>query len=349
MLEPAGKFMMQVSYVDLLKRTLIIVSVALVPVLVWYLFNVVLITFGAIIFAMLLWLGAEPFIRWLSIREGVALVLSGLIILLIVVTVGVLLGTRVVGQMLDVIQRAGSATSQLQDYLASSDLGKFVLDHFSTGGFSLTGTLTSVLKVSSSLIEGVVIALISGIYIAAQPRIYRDGFVQLFPPRAHRLVVERLNAITDALRLWLIGQLIQMVLIGVLATAAVWIIGVPSPVALGLIAGFGEFVPYIGPIIAAIPAILVALTNSWQTALWTLIAYLAINQIEGHLIIPLIQRHLVFIPPAVILLGIVAVTSLFGAAAAVFAAPIAVVAFIAVKLLYVRDTLHEPTEIPGES
>ena len=91
------------------------------------------------------------------------------------------------------------------------------------------------------------------------------------------------------------------------------------------------------------------LTKSWQTSLWTVMAYIAINQIEGHLMIPLIQRHLVFIPPAVILLGIVAITSLYGLAAAVFAAPIAVVIFISVKILYVRDALHEPTQIPGES
>jgi predicted PurR-regulated permease PerM len=279
---------MQGSYTDLLKRTLIVVGVALVPVLVWYLFEVILIAFGAIIFAMLLWLGAEPFMRWLSMREGLALVLSGLVILLIVATVGVLLGTRVVGQLQDVIQRAGSAISELQAILASSELGKFVLDHVGGGGVSLTDTFANVLRVSSNLIESIVIAMISGIYIAAQPRIYRDGFVQLFPPRTHPLVLERLHAITDALRLWLIGQLIQMVLIGALATAAVWIIGVPSPGALGLIAGFGEFVPYIGPIVAAIPAILVALTKSWHTALWTVMAYIAINQIEGHLVIPLI-------------------------------------------------------------
>ena len=169
------------------------------------------------------------------------------------------------------------------------------------------------------------------------------------PPRTHPLVIKRLGAITNALRLWLIGQLIQMVLIGAIATLFVWIIGVPSPAARGLIAGLGEFVPYIGPIVAAVPAILVVLTKSWQTALWTVTAYIAINQIEGHLMIPLIQRHLVFIPPAVILLGIVAITSLYGLAAAVFAAPIAVVIFISVKILYVRDALHEPTQIPGES
>lgn len=339
---------MQGSYADLFKRTLIVVGVLLLPILIWYLFDVILIAFAAAIFAMLLWLGAEPFMRWLALREGIALTLSGLIILVVIGTAGLLLGTRVVTELQDVLQRAGSGAAGLQASIQASDLGKLALSHISGPSTSLADTLANVLKVSSTLMEGAIISLISGIYIAAQPRLYRDGLVQLFPPEAHGYILERIRAMTEALRLWLVGQLIQMVLIGALATVALWLIGIPSLGALGLIAGLGEFVPYIGPIIAAIPAILVAITKSWDAALWTVAAYIAINQIEGHLIVPLIQRRLVFIPPAVILIGIVAITSLFGAAAALFAAPISVVAFIAVKMFYVRDTLGEVTRIPGE-
>ena len=75
---------------------------------------------------------------------------------------------------------------------------------------------------------------------------------------------------------------------------------------------------------------------------------MAINQVEGNLVIPLIQRHFVFIPPAVILLGLVAFTGLFGAAAVVFATPMSVVVFVAVKMLYVRDVLGEATDVPGD-
>jgi predicted PurR-regulated permease PerM len=136
-----------------------------------------------------------------------------------------------------------------------------------------------------------------------------------------------------------------MVLIGALSTLAVWIVGVPSPFALGLIAGVGEFIPYLGPFLAAIPALLVAITVSPQTALWTALAYLIIHQIEGNVVAPLIQRRMVSIPPAVMLLGIVAITYLFGMVAIVFAAPIVVVVFASVTLLYVRDTLGEKTAL----
>jgi predicted PurR-regulated permease PerM len=156
-----------------------------------------------------------------------------------------------------------------------------------------------------------------------------------------------LNQRRDELPLDLMDEKVgkQRILIGALSTLAVWLIGVPSALALGIIAAIGEFIPYLGPLLAAIPAILVALTKSPEAALWTLLAYLLIHQIEGQLVSPLIQRHMVAIPPAVMLLGIVAITYLFGLVAIIFAAPIAVAIFAAVNLIYVRDTLGEKTTL----
>ncbi|MGA7383831.1 MAG: AI-2E family transporter [Methylocella sp.] len=191
--------------------------------------------------------------------------------------------------------------------------------------------------------------VISAIYLAAQPDLYRQGLIMLFPPRLHAEAAKKIDHIGNTLRLWLIGQLIQMVLIGVLSGLAAWIIGLPSAIALGLIAFAAEFVPYLGPIIAAVPAVLVAATINTTALLWTIAAYVIIHQIEGNLFTPLIQRHLVLVPPAVMLLGIVAISLMFGPAAVILAAPIVVVVFVAVKVLYVRDTLGEDTEIPGES
>ena len=212
----------------------------------------------------------------------------------------------------------------------------------------MTGIVSGFLKMSTSFLEALVIMVISAAYLAAQPGHYRNGLIWLFPPRAHRRAAEIIDGVGEALRLWLLGQLIEMILIGTLSAVAVWIIGVPSPFALGLIAGVGEFIPYLGPLLAAIPAILVAITKSPEATLWTAIAYLVIHQIEGNLVAPLIQRRMVLIPPAVMLLGIVSITYLFGAVAIIFAAPIVVVIFAAVSLLYVRDTLGEKTALTSK-
>jgi predicted PurR-regulated permease PerM len=335
----------QMGYVEFLKRTLTVVAVALIPILVWYLFGVVLMVFGAVILAMLLRLGAQPFMRWLAAPEWLALVLSGLLILLIIGGTGYLFGTQIAEQFQDVLHRVTAASGDLQKTLQGTPFGKFVLDHVSGSNFSVTEILSGFLKVSSTFLEAVIIMVISGIYLAAQPQLYRRGLIWLFPPKNHAHAARFVDGVGEALRLWLLGQLLQMLVIGVLSTVAVWIIGVPSPLALGLIAAIGEFIPYVGPILAAIPAVLVAITTSPQAALWTVLAYLIIHQIEGQLVAPLIQRHMVYIPPAVMLLGIATISYLFGMAAIIFAAPIAVVVFAAVNLLYVRDTLGEKTAL----
>jgi predicted PurR-regulated permease PerM len=337
--------MQQMGHVEVLKRTLIVVAVALIPVLIWYLFGVVLMAFGAVILAMLLRLGANPFMRWLSLPEPLALVISGLLILVVIGGTGYLFGRQIADEFQDVVQRATSASAGIQTTLNGSEFGRFVLSHISGSDVSVTEILSGFLKISSSLLEAVIIMVITGIYLAAQPRNYRDGLIWLFPPRAHGRAAEIIDGTGEALRLWLVGQLIEMILIGALSTLAVWIIGVPSPLALGLIAGVGEFIPYLGPILAAIPAILVAITKSPESTLWTALAYLVIHQLEGNVVAPLIQRRMVTIPPAVMLLGIVAITYLFGMVAIVFAAPIVVVIFAAVSLLYVRDTLGEKTAL----
>ncbi len=332
-------------YAETLKLALLVVAVALIPILIWYLFDLILIIFGSIILAMLLRLGAQPFMRWLSIPEPLALLVSGLLVLFVIGGTGYLFGTRISAEFQDVLQRATSASAEIQSSLRGSDFGNFLLQHFSGDSISVTGVLSGVLRVSTSFLEALIIMIISGIYLAAQPRLYRKGLIWLFPPAKHVRAAQIIDGVGEALRLWLLGQLIQMVLIGALVMFAVWLIGVPSSLALGLIAGIGEFIPYLGPILAAIPAILVALTKSPELTLWTLVAYLIIHQIEGQILAPLIQHRMVSIPPAVMLLGIAGLTYLFGSVAIIFAAPIAVVIFTAVNLLYVRDTLHEKTEL----
>ncbi len=333
------------SHVELLKRTLIVIAAASIPVLIWYLFGVILMALGAIIFAMLLRLGARPLMRWLSLPEPVALVLSTVCVIVALAGAPLLFGTHFSGQFLDVVQRATAASADIEAELSRFPPGNFILNHITPAQFSITGVLSGVLSVSTSLIEGAIIMLISGIYLAVQPGLYRRGVIWLFPPSQHARAGEIVDGIGEALRLWLMGQLAEMVLIGALSTFAVWLIGVPSSLALGIIAAIGEFVPYVGPLLSAIPAILVALTKSPEAALWTLLAYLAIHQIEGQLVSPLIQRHMVAIPPAVMLLGITAITYLFGLIALIFAAPIAVIIFAAVNLIYVRDTLGEKTAL----
>jgi predicted PurR-regulated permease PerM len=309
---------------------------------------VVLILVGAALVAVLIQVVSEPF-RWLRLPHGLALFLSGALILCVLGGVGYLFGTATAAQFQEVVTRVQEAQSSLWRSLQSSELGRVLLSRVRGAELPLTEIFGRLFSVSANFLISVVVMVFGGVYLAAQPDVYRTGLGKLFPREWRAEVEETVDAVVRALRLWLFGQMIEMVIIGVMSGVAVWLIGLPSALALGVIAGVAEFVPYLGPIVAAAPAILVAVTLSPTAALWTLVAYLAIHQAEGQLIMPLIQRRMVFVPPAVMLLSIVAVGYSLGVTGAIFAAPITVIVFVMVNKLYVRDALGEEAALPGEA
>jgi predicted PurR-regulated permease PerM len=241
-----------------------------------------------------------------------------------------------------------AAQHDIRVELGNSPLRSLVLSHLGSKRIPMTQIVARIFSISTNLLAGVVVSVIAGIYFAAHPTMYLNGFLTLFPPSRRLEMEAAAKDVGNALCLWLEGQFMSMLLVGLLSAAATWAIGLPSPLALGLIAGITEFIPYVGPVIAAIPAVLVATTRGTDQLLWTLAAYLAIHTAEGNFIAPLIQRQMVYIPPAVMILGIAAIGFIFGPAAVIFAAPMTVVLFVLIKKLYVRDFLHEQTAIPGE-
>jgi predicted PurR-regulated permease PerM len=338
----------KMTVLDFSKRAAILIGMVLAPILVWRLFDVVLVTVGAILIGTLLDLGARVFQR-LFLPRPLALIVSGLLIVAIFGGAGYLFGKGIASEMQDLLQRLEEARQSITEALEQSPVGKLMITHIRNANVPVAELLAGFFRVSATFLLAILITIFAGVYLAAQPTLYRDGVSKLFPLNLRNQANETIDHLADGIRLWLLGQLLDMLIIGLLSGVAVWLIGLPSPVALGVIAGVSEFVPYLGPIIAAIPAILVAVTLSPAAMLWTAIAYLIIHQAEGHLVMPLIQRKMVYIPPAVMLLSIAAISSLFGLAGTIFAAPITVVLFVLIKKLYVRDSLGEPTKLPGEA
>jgi predicted PurR-regulated permease PerM len=311
-------------------------------------FEVFVLAFSAVLVAVLLTLLARPFKKRLNLQHWAALTLAGLLLVCVIGAAGYLFGTRLAFDIQNVFARMEAAQQDIRTELGSSPLGSLILSHMGSNVIPVTQIVTSIFSISTSVIAGVVVSVITGIYFAAHPSMYLNGFLTLFPPDRRPEAEETSKAVGNALCLWLEGQFLSMILVGLLSAAATWTIGLPSFMALGLIAALTEFIPYVGPVIAAVPAVLVAATQGTDQILWTLAAYLAIHTLEGNFIAPLIQRQMVYIPPAVMILGIAAIGFIFGPVAVIFAAPMTVVLFVLVKKLYVRDFLHEQTVIPGE-
>jgi len=151
----------------------------------------------------------------------------------------------------------------------------------------------------------------------------------------------------EALHAWLLGQFAAMVMVGTITGAGLALIGVPSWLALGLLAGVLEFVPILGPIAAAVPGLLMALSQGWDSFLLTAALYVLVQQLEGNLIIPLVLRRAVSLPPVLTIFAVVAFGTLFGWMGILLAAPLTVLAFTLVMKLWVRDTLEEEVPLPG--
>jgi predicted PurR-regulated permease PerM len=139
-----------------------------------------------------------------------------------------------------------------------------------------------------------------------------------------------------------------MVMVGALTALGLWIAGVQSPIVLGLLAGLANFVPYAGSIAAAVLTLTIAAAQGWETLVWASAAMLIVQQIESNVISPMVIGRAVHILPATGLFALVAMAMLFGPLGVLFGFPLAIVADVAIRRLYVRDLLGKPVKIHGE-
>ena len=201
---------------------------------------------------------------------------------------------------------------------------------------SLVGGAIPVINSALGALAGLLVVIAVGVYTAARPGVYRQGFERLIPPGHRDRVTRTLDAATRSLRQWMVGTVINMVLVGLLTWTGLRLLDIPAAVALAVIASLFEFVPIVGPILASIPAIAVALTVSPITALWVALLYVVIQQVEGNVITPLVMRGMVHLPPALTVLFQSFMAVVFGFLGLFLAVPLLAVVIVAVDHLYVE-------------
>jgi predicted PurR-regulated permease PerM len=192
---------------------------------------------------------------------------------------------------------------------------------------------------------GLVLIIFLAIYIGAEPRLYHDGMMHLFPHRARNKAGEVLTEVATVLRKWLTTQLIAMAVIGTVTTVAMLVLRVKAAFALGFIAGLLEFVPTVGPLLAAIPAIAMGFVDGPEKALAVVAAYWGIQFLENNLLIPWLMRGGMDLPPALTLVAQALMTLIFGFLGLMVAVPLAAAALVPVKLLWVRDTIGDDIDV----
>lgn len=349
------------------RRVLTVAGVGLLTVAFWWAFlrayDVFFLFALAILLGVLLRTMADALDRRTRLGPRWSLGLVVVALLAALATTATLVGEAVVGQADRLADDLPRAVDRARGYLAGREWGRQVLEHVPTAGGVLGDNHQAVaasagrfFATTLGVVGNVVVVGFLGLYLAVDPRLYTDGLLRLLPPshrdRGRQVVV----AIGSQLRWWLIGRLAAMAAVGLMVGTGLWVIGVPEFLVLALLAAALDLVPYLGPIVAAVPAVMLGLLDGPVTAGWVAGLYFLVQSVEGYVLTPLIQQNTVDLPPALTIAVIVLAGALFGVTAILVVTPLTVAVLVAVKLLYIQDQLGEraaeagpPAPEPGGS
>jgi len=331
----------------------IAVAVVVVLVLLWYAIDVVLLAFVGVLLAILLRAPADWLAQRYGWREGWALALIGALLLALLVAGGVLFGRGILAQALALIERIPEIVQGFKDELGRSEVGARLValaeasGMFSGGDGQFLGRGLGLIGSTFGAIANVFIVLFFAVFMAAQPRMYVEGALYLVAKKKRSRVREVLLEIGRVLKRWLVGQTLLAACVALLTLGGLLLLDAPFPFALALFAGLMEFVPYIGPFLAAVPAVMVGFANGPELALYIALLFVGIQAVESYILAPFIQHRAVHLPPAAILFAQVLMGAIVGALGVAVATPLAAAVMVAVGMLYVEDALGDQNATPA--
>jgi predicted PurR-regulated permease PerM len=309
--------------------------------------QVVLAGFGGILLAVLLSAWSSLLAKHTPLTYGWSLAVV-VALILGVVGLGVwLLAAEVIQQVEQLSARMPTIQAEVQAYLSRFGWGRWLLEETDNGidSDAATESIAAGLTMLSRWSSYFLVVIFVGLFGAAHPKLYQDATVTLFPIRHRDKVRQLIDQLGSALRWWLIGQGLAMLLIGVSTLIVMLAFGVPGALVIGLLVGLAGFIPYLGPIIGAIPVAILAALEGPGTLVGVMIAYMAVQTVEGYGLTPLIQQRTVYLPPAFTVFSQILLGMSLGALGFILATPLAAVALVLTRF-YRREILGDPSAEP---
>ncbi|MBX3065069.1 MAG: AI-2E family transporter [Anaerolineae bacterium] len=280
------------------------------------------------------------------IPSNIAFVIVSIAVLIGIVILIVLIVPSLSFQMDELLASLNSALDQLRVHLSDTKWGQHLLDQLSSASISLPsgsdifGRVTGIFSNALGVFTNVIFIVFVGLYFAITPHIYVDGALALVPQGYRPRAREILDTMYRMLKQWLLTRAVSMVAIGIMTALGLAALGMPFLIALTIFAGIMAFIPAIGPILALIPAVLVAFTQSMQQVLLVILLYLIVQSIDNYLLTPIVEHRAISLPAALVFISQLLLGVLVGFIGVVVAAPLTVVLMVAIKMIYVEDVLH---------
>lgn len=334
----------------------IVAAVILLILLLWYAVQVLLLMFVGILLAIIIRAAAEPLTRYLRLPDVAAVLLVLAIAISLLGLIGWWSAPVVAEQSRAMAERMPSAINNLARRVEATTLGDWLMEEevdaesLREPAAAVLSRMSSMLYTAAEVVTGAVIVVVVAIYAAATPTIYSTGAIRLAPKSYRPRLQDVMAGVGYTLRWWLLGQLVSMTIVGIMTGLGLWLLGVPLPVPLALLAFMLEFVPNFGPIAAAVPAVLLALAgDDPNKAIYVALLYLGVQQSEGLLLTPLIQRRAVRLPPVLTIMGQLLMGLLAGPLGLVLATPLTATAMVLTRMLYIEDMLGDDVATPDKA
>jgi predicted PurR-regulated permease PerM len=312
--------------------------------------DAMLTIFGGVLMGVLLDGVACRIATWTRMPRWLALALVCLLAAGALVGLGFWLGPAITEHVEGLRDQVAIAWQDLLRWMRARPWGPEALEQLSTVELSslLTPRFGGWLSTTAGTAALLLLMVVFGFYFAIAPDLYLHGMSKLLPIQHRPRMLQLMSEIGRALRSWLVGRFVSMSIIGAGTALGLWAVGVPLGVPLGILAGLLSFVPNVGPIMSAIPGVLVAFAAGPSVALWALLVYAGVQAIESYVLEPIVQQKVVSLPPALLLSFQLLMGLSSGVIGLFIATPLLVTIVVIVQSVYVRELLGDDVTLIGE-
>lgn len=328
--------MANISDAQLFRQTMVVAAAIGFAIILWRLTDLIMLLLAGALVAFIFFRIALMIQTRLHLPFAVSLTLAVLLPLAFLLFVFWAFGSMMASQFGILFEQLPGAFTFAQTWLQTSSIGREIMSRIGTfipDGSRIMSIIQLIVANIGTVLTALVVVLVAGVYLAAQPRLYGRGLLALIPPHARPRAVKTVKAVATAIGHWLKAQAVSMAFVGLFTGVALSIVGLPAAPAIGLVAGICEFVPYLGTIVVAIPAVILAFSESTQQGVWTIVALLVVQQVQGNVVTPLVQSHMAELPPALTVFSLIAAGVLLGPMGVILAVPMTVVGLVLVKEL----------------
>ncbi|WP_442267203.1 AI-2E family transporter [Tenacibaculum sp. ZS6-P6] len=327
-----------------IKITSIIVLILLLVLFLIFSFRILLLILGGVLIA-LIFNGISNGIKKHIPRVKKSIITS-MVIIVSFISISFLLYLlypRVAEQILDLKIELPQAINQVKEKVKSNEALSFIADTINqtTKNKDFTKNIKFFFNSIFGFVGDFYIIIILGLFFSMEPSVYVKGMTVLFPVEKRSIVSKHIRRIGTILQRWLVGKILSMLIVGVFTGIGLYLLKIPLALSLAIIATLSAFIPNIGPIVALVPALLIAFVKGEEYVLYVFVLYTGIQILESNIITPLIQREAISFPMALILIAQIVLGIFTGYLGLILATPVMAILLFLVKEIYVKGYLEK--------